>query len=81
MSIPGVQDPKIPLGIELGISQLVATGIESLKKELNYGKPVYTDASPADTPNTLASFIASAVGTTGTGSTNTINIPTAGGTV
>jgi hypothetical protein len=82
MSIPGVQDPKIPLGIELGISQLVATGIESLKKELNYGKPVYTDASPSDTPNTLASFIASAVGTTtGTGSTNAINIPTAGGTV
>lgn len=81
MSIPGVKDPKIPLGIELGISQLVATGIESLKKELNYGKPVYTDASPADTPNTLASFIASAVGTTGTGSANTISIPTAGGTV
>lgn len=63
MQIPGIADPNIPLGIELGISQLVATGIESLKKELNYGRPVYTAAAATSTPSSLAEFVSSSMGT------------------
>jgi hypothetical protein len=82
MSVPGIQDPSIPLGIELGISQLVATGIESLKKELNYGKPVYSPASASTTPSTLAEFISSSMGAANSVSPKSaaIAIPAAGST-
>jgi hypothetical protein len=75
MTIPGVQDPKIPLGIELQISTIIASAMESLKKELNYGKPVYTAADAGTTPNTIASIVSSAMGTN---QPTTIAIPTAG---
>jgi hypothetical protein len=75
MAIPGVQDPKIPLGIELQISTIIASAMESLKKELNYGRPVYTAADVGTTPNTIANIVSSAMGTT---QPTTIAIPTAG---
>lgn len=83
MNVPGTQDPKIPLAIELGIPDLIATGIESLKKELNYGKPIYTAATASTTPNSLSEFISSSMGATSTASANaatTISIPAAGST-
>ncbi|MFA9202309.1 MAG: hypothetical protein ACEQSC_02095, partial [Candidatus Nanopelagicaceae bacterium] len=83
MQVPGIQDPNIPLGIELGISQLVATGIESLKKELNYGRPIYTAAAASTTPDSLSEFISSSMGATSAVSANaaaTISIPAAGST-
>jgi hypothetical protein len=83
MQVPGSQDPKIPLAIELGISELIATGIESLKKELNYGRPIYTAASSSSTPDSLPDFITSSVGTTEPTdpvAAATIAIPTAGST-
>ena len=82
MQIPGIQDPNIPLAIELGIAQLIATGIESLKKELNYGRPIYTAASASTTPGNLAELISSSMGTTSSTGSNstTVSIPAAGGT-
>lgn len=81
MQIPGIQDPKIPLAIELGIAQLIATGIESLKKELNYGRPIYTAAAASTTPDSLSEFISSSMESTGsTSSSPTISLPAAGGT-
>jgi hypothetical protein len=84
MQVPGVQDPKIPLAIEMGIAQLVATGIESLKKELNYGRPIYTAASSSTTPDSLSEFISGSVGTTNSTTpipaTATLSIPAAGST-
>lgn len=81
MQVPGIQDPKIPLAIELGIAQLIATGIESLKKELNYGRPIYTAAAASTTPDSLAEFISSSMESTSTTSSSpTISLPAAGGT-
>lgn len=81
MSVPGTQDPNIPLAIELGLSELIATGIQSLKKELNYGRPIYTAATTSTTPNSLSEFISSSVGADkpSTAAT-TISIPAAGST-
>lgn len=72
LQIPGTQDPSIPLAIEMGLTGLIATGIESLKKELNYGRPVYTAAAASTTPNSLAEFVSSSMG-----ATNSVNPVTA----
>lgn len=83
MTIPGVQDPTVPLGIELGLTDIIASAIESLKKELNYGKPAYTAAATSTTPASLSEFIASTVGTNSTGDSaipTAITIPAAGST-
>ncbi|MFA9202020.1 MAG: hypothetical protein ACEQSC_00515 [Candidatus Nanopelagicaceae bacterium] len=81
MQVPGIQDPKIPLAIELGIAQLIATGIESLKKELNYGRPIYTAAAASTTPDSLSEFISGSMESVSTTSSNpTISLPAAGGT-
>lgn len=84
MTIPGSQDPNIPLGIELGVGQLIADGFNSLRKELEYGKPVYTAADADSTPASLSEFLARAVGEAGATNrssaepTIAANIPTAG---
>jgi hypothetical protein len=86
LGLPGTQNPNIPLAIELGLSQLIADGINSLKKELSYGKPVYTPADATATPANLSEFIARSAGipgaepTTNNSQSSTIaaNIPTAG---
>jgi hypothetical protein len=57
MAISGTQDPNIPLGLELGINELIASAIESLRKELNYGKPNYTAADASTTPANLSANI------------------------
>jgi hypothetical protein len=61
MGVPGAQDPTIPLAIELGLPELIANGVNSLRKELNYGKPVYTAADATSTPANLSEFIARAI--------------------
>jgi hypothetical protein len=88
MGVPGSQNPNIPLAIELGLSELIANGVNSLKKELNYGKPVYTAADAASTPASLSEFISRAAASTnptgepanpdGANSAIAANIPTAG---
>ena len=88
MGVPGSQNPNIPLAIELGLSELIANGVNSLRKELNYGKPVYTAADSTSTPASLSEFISRAatstnptgepVGSDGANSAIAANIPTAG---
>lgn len=84
--IPGIQFPEVPLAIELGLSELIADGVESLKKELSYGKPTYTaadaDTTPTNLPEFLGEFIARNNPATGkidpTESTIAADLPTAG---
>ena len=80
LSMPG-SDPNIPLAIELGIVDLIQTGMQTLRKELSYGSRTYTPAELESTPNNLSEYLSGAIGSgsqpTPTQSTGaTIPIPT-----
>lgn len=48
MQFPSPENPEIPWAITLGIPDLISQGIQTLRKELEYGVPEYEDATNTD---------------------------------
>lgn len=49
MQTPSMENPQLPMAITLGIPNLIAQGVKTLEKELEYGIPEYEDATKTST--------------------------------